>query len=174
VLADQFDVSCPGSPHIAIDLLRRTTTPPQFVVAEVGLPDQLGYEICRVAKRSAVPSTVLVTTPFAKHVPEAIVAGCDGVLLKPFAPNLLLARLARLKRARFQAQAMTALALAKSYHLRQRSQDASARTIRDWPDSVCPYCSHAGATCFEFSSHRHAWFACLSCKEVWLARRREW
>ena len=100
VLAAQFRVSHPGAPLTAIEFLRRTPTPPDFVATEVAFADGLGYEICRLAKALVVPSTVLVMTSVVELVPGAIVAGCDAVLLKPFAPNLLLSRLARLKRAR--------------------------------------------------------------------------
>jgi DNA-binding response OmpR family regulator len=53
--------------------------------------------ICRAA--TAHPSTlVMITTQSATHVPAALKAGCQAVLLKPFPPNLLAARLGRLSR----------------------------------------------------------------------------
>jgi DNA-binding response OmpR family regulator len=173
VLANQFHVSTRGGSRTAIEFLRRATTPPDFVVTDVGFPDGLGYEICRVAKELTVPSTVLVTASAAEQVPDALVAGCDSVLLKPFAPNLLMSRLARLKRARLTLRAMSEVALAKSHHLRERSHDVTSRIFREWPDSECPHCGHTRATCFEYSSHRRAWYACVACKKVWLSKRRE-
>ena len=174
VLATQFRVACPGGPLTAIEFLRRTPTPPDFVATEVAFADGLGYEICRLAKGLVVPSSVLVMTSVVELVPRAIAAGCDAVLLKPFAPNLLLSRLARLKRARFDGlRARTTLVLAKSDHLLARSGQHSAGIFKQWPATSCPHCRHEGVTCFEYSARRRAWYACLACNSVWLARRRE-
>ena len=172
VLAAQFRVSSPGAAHTAVEFLRRTTTPPDFVATEVAFADGLGYEICRLAKGLAIPSTVLVMTSVVELVPDAIAAGCDAVLLKPFPPNLLLSRLARLKRARVDGvHARASRALARSRQLRDLVQQMTARIFQDSRDGRCPRCSHEGAVCFEYSSHRRAWYACLACKKVWLARR---
>lgn len=174
VLASQFRVSRPGAPLTALDFLRRSVAAPDFVATEVTFAGGLGYEICRVAKALTVPSTVLVMTSVVELVPEAIAAGCDAVLLKPFAPNLLLSRLARLKKLRLdRLRARTALALAKSGHLLRRSEEQVARMFREWPGTACPHCRHEGVTCFEYATRRRAWFACLACKKVWLSARRD-
>ena len=149
VLAAQFRVSRPGAALTAVEFLRRTATPPDFVATEVAFADGLGYEICRLAKALVVPSTVLVMTSVVELVPGAIAAGCDAVLLKPFAPNLLLSRLARLKRARNgELRARTALVLAKSGHLLERAKPDSP--FKEWPRTSCPKCHHEGVTCFEY------------------------
>jgi DNA-binding response OmpR family regulator len=171
VLASQFRVSRPGAPLTALDFLRRSVVPPDFVATEVAFAEGLGYEICRAAKALTVPSSVLVMTSVVELVPGAIAAGCDAVLLKPFAPNLLLSRLARLNRDRLRSR--TAIALAKSGHLLRRSEEANARMFREWPGTACPHCDHHGVTCFEYASRRRAWYACLACSNVWLAARRE-
>jgi CheY-like chemotaxis protein len=174
VLASQFRVSRPGPPLTAIDFLRRSVAPPDFVATEVAFAGGLGYEICRVAKALAVPSTVLIMTSVVELVPGAIAAGCDAVLLKPFAPNLLLSRLARLKRLRFSGlRARTARALAKSGHLINRSAEGAMGTFRNWPRTSCPHCRHEGVTCFEYATRRRAWYACVACNKAWLAARRE-
>lgn len=174
VLASQFRVARPGAALTALDFLRRSIAPPDFVATELTFAGGLGYEICRVAKALAVPSTVLVMTSVVELVPAAIAAGCDAVLLKPFAPNLLLSRLARLKRLRFdRLRARTALVLAKADHLLQRSERVIERTFREWPGTSCPHCRHDGVTCFEYSTRRTAWYACLSCNKVWVASRRD-
>jgi DNA-binding response OmpR family regulator len=174
VLESQFRVSRPSAPLTAIDFLRRSLAPPDFVATEVAFAGGLGYEICRAAKALAIPSTVLVMTSVVELVPGAIAAGCDAVLLKPFAPNLLLSRLARLRQLRSNGlRERTAIALAKSGHLLERSGGRRARTFRDWPGTSCPHCGHGGVTCFDYSSRRRAWYACLSCNKVWLAARRE-
>ena len=122
-----------------------------------------GYQICRAA-RDIPTTTTLVTTAKPERVPAALKAGCHAVLLKPFAPNLLAARVGRLMRERQQ-------------QLRMRSLRVASTTIdgtnRVWEAVACPNCQTAGATSFEFHSHRRMWFACLACSSVWLGPRRE-
>ena len=65
-------------------------------------PDADG--IVRAAKGLHVPATVLVMTTEVNSVPTLLEAGCDAVLLKPFAPNLLYTRVGRLLRARTEQQ----------------------------------------------------------------------
>lgn len=173
ILTEQFSVSTRAGTSEAIGFLRCATTAPDFVVTDLGLPDGLAYQICLIAKALSVPATVLVTASVADQVPDALAAGCDSVLLKPFAPNLLLSRLARLKRSRLAARAKAELARAKTDHFRERLLDVGARIFREWPDSECPHCGHAGTTCFEYASYRRAWYACLACKKVWLSARPE-
>src|SRR6185295_6714093 len=98
------------------------------------------------------PSTVLVTTSDVSQVPEAIEAGCDGVLLKPFAPNLLHARIGRLLRGRTSEVLL---------HGQVHHAPGSSGTNRLWPNTACPNSNHEGVTSFEFSSHRRSWYACL-------------
>jgi DNA-binding response OmpR family regulator len=171
MLTGQFRVSRSDAAQSAIQFLRRTSAPPDFVVTQLEFAEGAGYEICRAAKSAAVPSSVLIMTSVAERVPDAIVAGCDAVLLKPFAPNLLLSRLARLKRARFAGlHVRTERALARSRDLREQTAGTAKRIFDDRPDISCPHCHHKGVTGFEYSSHRRSWYACLSCHKVWLAR----
>ena len=37
----------------------------------------------------------------------------------------------------------------------------------------CPYCSNQGVTSFEYASVRRAWYACVACKKVWIAKRQD-
>jgi DNA-binding response OmpR family regulator len=117
--------------------------------------------------------TMLVTTGATEMVPAAIASGCDGVLLKPFAPNLLYARLGRLRREAQMLRARSALQLAKTSDLHERSEAIVNGTNRVWPDSRCPSCDHAGIVSFDNASHRRMWYACLECEKVWIARRQE-
>jgi response regulator RpfG family c-di-GMP phosphodiesterase len=119
--------------------------------------------IIAAARKSTIPATVLVMVDDAFSVPELLQAGCDAVLLKPFAPNLLYARIGRLVRSRTEHQ--------RSQYLDRDSSPAT--TNRLWADVMCPSCDHLGAISFEFASHRRAWYACLTCKSVWMAKRRE-
>jgi CheY-like chemotaxis protein len=164
VLRHTYRVATTTDTGVAVQYLKRAA--PALVVAEIDGHDGDGStDVCRAAKSLQTPATVLVTTADPKHVPDAIDAGCDAVLLKPFAPNLLYARIGRLLRAR-------------SEQLRVRAwqddvKSSLASTNRPWPDGDCPQCNHRGVVSFEFASYRRAWYACLACKSVWMAKRLE-
>ena len=130
-----------------------------LIVMDVELPDGAAMNLCREAKAFPKPPAVLVTTEHVHRVPEALEAQCDGILLKPFAPNLLFARIGRMLRARGRNTT--------------RLNSTEWRTHRFWEHMRCPHCESHGATSFEFASHRRAWFACLQCKRVWLGKRQE-
>ncbi len=171
-LREQYRLTIASTTSAALYAMSRST--PELVVTELDLSDGPGEEICRCAKALATPATVLVTTPTAERVPEALSAGCDGVLLKPFAPNLLYARIGRLVRARsIELRLRAQRQYAKSRHLSERASLLAARTNRDWPSTHCPNCDHQGVTSFEHTSHRRSWYACLACKKVWMAKRQE-
>jgi DNA-binding NarL/FixJ family response regulator len=123
------------------------------MVTDMDVPDVASIDLCREAKALRKPPAVLVTTEHVERVPDALEARCDGVLLKPFPPNLLVARIGRL--------------------IRGRGQHAQSGTNRFWPDSGCPYCECHCVTSFEFASHRRSWYACGKCKKVWLGKRQE-
>jgi DNA-binding response OmpR family regulator len=172
VLRGSYRVAATGSADVARQFIRRN--PPALIVTELELDGSDGVEICRAAKSLAVAPPVLVTTAATERVPDALVAGCDGVLLKPFAPNLLYARIGRLLRARGEALRNRARhQQLKSLHLGERSDLLLSGSNQVWSNTQCPYCNHAGVTSFEFCSHRRAWYACLECKKVWIAKRQE-
>jgi DNA-binding response OmpR family regulator len=171
-LREQFRVTSTYNSTDAMESLLRTS--PAMVITELDLSDGPGEDICRRAKQLRVPATVLVMTPTAERVPGALSAGCDGVLLKPFAPNLLYARVGRLLRARaIELRLRAQRQYAKSAHLTERAELLAARTNVEWPNTSCPYCAHQGVTSFEYASHRRAWYACRACQKVWMARRQE-
>ena len=174
MLRDQYRLTLASTASAALQALALARSAPELVVMELDLSDGPAEEICRRAKLLATPATVLVTTATAERVPDALAAGCDGVLLKPFAPNLLYARIGRLLRARSIELRMRAQRqYAKSAHLSERASLLAARTNRDWPNTHCPHCDHEGVTSFEHTSHRRAWYACLACRHVWMAKRQE-
>jgi DNA-binding response OmpR family regulator len=172
LLADQFRVNSTANASVAAEYVRRSA--PALVVTEIELEDGSGVDVCRTAKALPVPATVLVTTEDPTRVPAALTAGCDGVLLKPFAPNLLMSRLNRLLRERStQLRIAAARSLNKSAHVSDRIDLIRMGTNRTWLTTHCPYCSHAGVTSFDFASMRRAWYACLQCQKVWMAKRQE-
>jgi DNA-binding NarL/FixJ family response regulator len=157
---------------VALEYVRRVA--PALVVTELALQDGNGVEICSTAKALRTPSSVLVTTGDPAAVPAALAAGCDGVLLKPFAPNLLISRISRLLRERStRLRLEVARRLSKAAHLTERSDLLRTGTNRKWPNTHCPYCASSGVTSFDFTSMRRAWYACLECRKVWIARRQE-
>jgi DNA-binding response OmpR family regulator len=131
-----------------------------IVITELDLPDGDGTELCTWAKATSRRVLVLVTTGDAARVPRALLAGCDSVLLKPFAPNLLYARLGRLTR-----DLQTRCAFPTS--------TVSVGTNQHWPDVACPACARPGATSFDATSLRRAWYACVGCEHVWIAKRHQ-
>ena len=130
---------------------------PRLVVVDWDEPSLSAAEICATAQTS-----VLVTTADVANVPRILKAGCQGVLLKPFAPNLLAARVGRVLKETERIIGPKTL-----------PAGWQTGTNRVWPDTACPQCGVAGATSFDFSSYRRMWYACLSCDHTWLGPRQE-
>jgi CheY-like chemotaxis protein len=75
-------------------------TPPDIVLADVGMPGRNGYEMARHIKHSPALAHIpvlLLTGAFEPVDPaRAADAGCDGVLMKPFEPEALVKRVKEL------------------------------------------------------------------------------
>src|ERR1700687_3232485 len=75
-------------------------TPPDIVLADVAMPGRNGYEVARHIKetpRLAHIPVVLLTGAFEPvDQARAAAAGCDGVLAKPFEPQLVIGRVKEL------------------------------------------------------------------------------
>jgi DNA-binding response OmpR family regulator len=171
-LRDRFRVSLAATTSDAVQQIERRR--PALVVVDLALPNGGGLKVCESAKRLAAPATVLATSVEPRLVPDALGAGCDGVLIKPYAPNLFYTRVARMVRARADVMRERARhRVANSRPLLARSENRRNGTNQEWPNTQCPHCDHQGVTSFEFVSYRRAWFACLACKKVWIARRLE-
>ena len=147
---------------------------PALVVTVTTLEDGSAIDICRTAKRKRLPPPVLLLAQQPEEVPDVLLAGCDGVLVRPVPAMLLVNRVARMFRARADLLRLESL----------RSRNTAARraahigcstlgTNRVWTETCCPRCSHRGVTSFDHADHRRSWYACLECKNVWLAKRLE-
>jgi CheY-like chemotaxis protein len=79
---------------------RLDSTPPDIVLADIGMPGKSGYEVAQYVKRSPRLShipVVLLTGAFEPvDQARADEAGCDGVLAKPFEPQLVIGRVREL------------------------------------------------------------------------------
>jgi CheY-like chemotaxis protein len=95
---------------------RIEAAPPDIVLADVGMPGKNGYEVAqhiRQSPRLAHIPVVLLTGAFEPvDQARAAEAGCDGVLAKPFEPQLVIGRVKEL--------------LAKSHHRADASAGAAA------------------------------------------------
>jgi DNA-binding response OmpR family regulator len=174
-LQRQYRVTIATTALVALKTLERRSTP-AVLITELDLSDGCGEEVCRRAKQvnDDAPASVLVMTSNIERVPAALTAGCDGVLLKPFAPNLLYSRVGRLLRARsIELRMRAAQQRAKSAHLTERTAPLSVSTNKVWPTTHCPYCAHVGIVNFDHAHARREWFACLACQKVWLAKSHE-
>src|ERR1700688_4917135 len=81
-------------------IARLDAMPPDIVLADVGMPGKSGYEVAAYVKqtpRLAHIPVVLLTGAFEPvDQVKASAAGCDGVLAKPFEPQLVIGRVREL------------------------------------------------------------------------------
>lgn len=167
LLANQFDSTAVTTVAAAVHHLGQLQ--PDIVVTELAFDEGNGIEICRLARARPRPPLVIVTTALRERVPAVLQAGCSSVLLKPYAPNLLCARIGRLLSASGLAMRLETGSLQK----RRTEGFAGITTNQISNDIDCPQCHRRGPTSFDFADHRRMWCACLTCDHVWLARRRE-
>ena len=166
-----FEVSAVSSEDQAMRALRAFQ--PTLVITELALPDGDGVSVCRRSKAlGANPPAVLVTTAVPERVPEALLEGCDGILLKPFAPNLLHTRIGRLLRQRTKAlQNRVLWRRAGASQLIENSHLVPAGTNVVCKHASCPSCGQGGVVNFDSAGLRRMWYACLPCRKVWLGLR---
>jgi CheY-like chemotaxis protein len=95
---EDIQVVAVGDGRQAIEQI--AANPPDIVLADVGMPERDGYEVSGFVKADPALShiPVLLLTGAFEPVDEARArsAGCDGVLAKPFEPQLLIARVKEL------------------------------------------------------------------------------
>lgn len=93
-------------------IARLDAAPPDIVLADIGMPGRNGYEVARYVKQSPKLShipVVLLTGAFEPvDQARAIEVGCDGVLAKPFEPQLVIGRVKELLTSERRAAAAPA------------------------------------------------------------------
>jgi CheY-like chemotaxis protein len=81
-------------------IARLQSSPPDIVLADVGMPGKTGYEVAEYIKQhpqlAHIP-VVLLTGAFEPvDQAKAAAVGCDGVLAKPFEPQIVIGRVREL------------------------------------------------------------------------------
>jgi CheY-like chemotaxis protein len=96
----EFRVEAVASGAAALERFERSR--PDLVVADVGMPEPGGYELCRRIKQSSRPVPVLLLTGAFEPLDDerARACGVDGHLTKPFESAALLERIRGLLAAR--------------------------------------------------------------------------
>jgi CheY-like chemotaxis protein len=96
---ENVDVVAVGDGEAAIACLD-ASPPPDIVLADIDMPGRNGYEVARYVKQSPRLShipVVLLTGAFEPvDQAKAAEAGCDGILAKPFEPQLVIGRVKEL------------------------------------------------------------------------------
>src|SRR5579862_4426068 len=81
-------------------IARLDASPPDIVLADIGMPGKNGYEVAQYIKRSPKLSKIPVVLLTGAFEPvdqaRAAEAGCDGILAKPFEPQLVISRVKEL------------------------------------------------------------------------------
>ena len=79
---------------------RIEANPPDIVLVDIGMPGRTGYEVAHHIKQSSrlkhIPVLLLTGAFEPVDQAKAAAAGCDGVLAKPFEPQLVIARVKEL------------------------------------------------------------------------------
>src|SRR4051812_17796589 len=95
---ENVQVVAVGNGQEAIDRIQRDR--PDIILADVGMPERNGYEVAGFVKSNPATAhipVVLLTGAF-EPVDEARArsVGCDGVLVKPFEPQIVISRVKEL------------------------------------------------------------------------------
>ncbi len=97
--AQGYDVRTANDPEEGLEVFR--DWPPDLVITDLAMPGMSGVEVCRaIRSRGATPVLVLSVREHERSKVEALDAGADDYVTKPFGIQELLARVrAHLRRA---------------------------------------------------------------------------
>jgi len=94
-LKDHYRIIEAGNATDALDLASRQL--PDLVLLDVALPDHDGFWVCRQLKGNPATAEIQVIMLTAMGLPsdreQALSAGADGYIVKPFSPRALMAEL---------------------------------------------------------------------------------
>ncbi|HMD35233.1 MAG TPA: response regulator [Vicinamibacterales bacterium] len=111
-------------------IARLDSEPPDIVLADIGMPGKSGYEVAQYIKKSpklAKIPVVLLTGAFEPiDQARAAEAGCDGILAKPFEPQLVITRVKELLAAGSMKPGKTGAPAPGA----ERNEGASAERVR--------------------------------------------
>ena len=107
--AHRYDVRTASDGESGLDLFRDFH--PDLVITDLSMPEMSGIEVCReIRKTSSVPIIVLSVRGEEQSKVEALDAGADDYITKPFGMNELLARVrAALRRSPAEASESVSL-----------------------------------------------------------------
>lgn len=93
--------------------LEKALLAPDLIIADVNLPDMLGYDVCRRIKSNASTASIPVLQISASFVSDeskvqALEGGADSYLIQPIEPTVLIAQVQALLRLR-KAEALSSL-----------------------------------------------------------------
>ena len=92
-----YAIRTAGDGDEAMEIMREWV--PDLIVTDLAMPNMEGLELCRrVRAKSSVPIVVLSVRGEEKTKVQALDAGADDYITKPFAPNELMARIRALLR----------------------------------------------------------------------------
>jgi ABC-type sugar transport system substrate-binding protein/DNA-binding response OmpR family regulator len=104
ILQGQYHILEAEDGKRGLDLAREQV--PDLIVSDVMMPVMNGLEFCQQAKKdiisSHIPVILLTARALSQHQIEGYESGADAYLTKPFAPELLLARISNLLHSRHQ------------------------------------------------------------------------
>lgn len=131
-----YDVDVRADGHQALEGAQRN---PDVVVLDIGLPHLDGLEVCRRLRRAGNRVPVLILTAKADEVDTVVGldAGADDYVVKPFAPPILLARLAALGR-RLHAAHPPRTSAVTAWNDIAIDQSARRATVHGKPLSLTP------------------------------------
>jgi two-component system KDP operon response regulator KdpE len=100
-------------------LLEMKSWPPDLVISDLRMPNMDGLELCRqIRRQSRIPIIVLSVKGEEAIKVEALDAGADDYVMKPFSVNELLARVrAALRRTYTDQQSETAVIDVGDFHI---------------------------------------------------------
>jgi CheY-like chemotaxis protein len=95
---EDVQVIAVGNGQEAMDRVQRD--PPDIILADVGMPERNGYEVAAFVKGNPATAHIPVVLLAGAFEPvdegRARSAGCDGVLVKPFEPQIVISRVKEL------------------------------------------------------------------------------